>query len=243
MTDDLAPEETKSPVGTAENASAPSSRPLFLTIFPSIMLPMFLAVADQTIVATALPVIAADFGDVERVSWVVVSYLIANTIAAPVYGRLGDSFGRRNMILIGACHLHDRIGLLRARAEYRITDRRTRPAGFRRRRVDDLVASAGRRNRSAARARPLSGLSCGGRSQFQHVRTGCRRLSHPGFRLAVDFPRQCAAGACRRPSRAAPGHPTGRPPADHIRCSGFAAFHHVRRPGHSGARTSATDAS
>ena len=99
MTDDLAPEETKSPVGTAENASAPSSRPLFLTIFPSIMLPMFLAVADQTIVATALPVIAADFGDVERISWVVVSYLIANTIAAPVYGRLGDFFGRRNMIL------------------------------------------------------------------------------------------------------------------------------------------------
>jgi EmrB/QacA subfamily drug resistance transporter len=99
MTDDPAPKETKSPVGTAENTGAPSSRPLFLTIFPSIMLPMFLAVADQTIVATALPVIAADFGDVERISWVVVSYLIANTIAAPVYGRLGDSFGRRNMIL------------------------------------------------------------------------------------------------------------------------------------------------
>lgn len=75
-------------------------RSLFLTIFPSIMLPMFLAVADQTIVATALPAIAADFGEVERASWVVVSYLIANTIAAPVYGRLGDSFGRRNMMLI-----------------------------------------------------------------------------------------------------------------------------------------------
>ena len=63
------------------------------------MLPMFLAVADQTIVATALPAMASDLGDVERVSWVVVSYLIANTIAAPVYGRLGDSYGRRRMIL------------------------------------------------------------------------------------------------------------------------------------------------
>ena len=64
------------------------------------MLPMFMAVADQTIVATALPAIAADLGGVERVSWVVVSYLIANTIAAPVYGRLGDSFGRRRMMFM-----------------------------------------------------------------------------------------------------------------------------------------------
>jgi EmrB/QacA subfamily drug resistance transporter len=63
------------------------------------MLPMFLAVADQTIVATALPAMASTLGEVERVSWVVVSYLIANTIAAPVYGRLGDSYGRRRMIL------------------------------------------------------------------------------------------------------------------------------------------------
>ena len=63
------------------------------------MLPMFLAVADQTIVATALPAIASDLGEIERASWVVVSYLIANTIAAPVYGRLGDTFGRRRLRL------------------------------------------------------------------------------------------------------------------------------------------------
>ena len=62
------------------------------------MLPMFLAQIDQTIVATALPSIAASFGDVERISWVVVSYLIANTIAAPVYGRLGDFLGRRRLL-------------------------------------------------------------------------------------------------------------------------------------------------
>jgi EmrB/QacA subfamily drug resistance transporter len=63
------------------------------------MLPMFLAVADQTIVATALPAIASSLGQIERASWVVVSYLIANTIAAPVYGRLGDTFGRRWMMI------------------------------------------------------------------------------------------------------------------------------------------------
>ena len=72
--------------------------PGFFTVFPSIMLPMFLAVVDQTIVATALPAIAASTGNVERASWIVVSYLIASTIAAPIYGRLGDAFGRRNLM-------------------------------------------------------------------------------------------------------------------------------------------------
>jgi EmrB/QacA subfamily drug resistance transporter len=81
-------------------ADAPPPKLLFLTVFPSIMLPMFLAVADQTIVATALPTIASDLGEIQRASWVVVSYLIANTIAAPVYGRLGDTFGRRAMMFM-----------------------------------------------------------------------------------------------------------------------------------------------
>jgi EmrB/QacA subfamily drug resistance transporter len=77
---------------------APVPYPAFLTVFPSIMLPMFLAVVDQTIVATALPAIAAGTGEVERVSWIVVGYLIASTIAAPIYGRLGDAFGRRRLM-------------------------------------------------------------------------------------------------------------------------------------------------
>ena len=76
----------------------PSSGRLFLTVFPSIMLPMFLAVVDQTIVSTALPAIAASLGSVERVSWVVVSYLVAGTIAAPVYGQLRDVYGGRPML-------------------------------------------------------------------------------------------------------------------------------------------------
>jgi EmrB/QacA subfamily drug resistance transporter len=91
--------EAPAAVAAAGTGQPPSPRAVFWTVFPSIMLPMFLAVADQTIVATALPAIASDLGDVERLSWVVVSYLIANTIAAPVYGRLGDTFGRRRMML------------------------------------------------------------------------------------------------------------------------------------------------
>src|SRR6201998_2345783 len=85
---------------TVVQPQAPSTAALFIRVFPSIMLPMFLAVADQTIVATALPAIASSLGQIERASWVVVSYLIANTIAAPVYGRLGDTFGRRSMMFV-----------------------------------------------------------------------------------------------------------------------------------------------
>ena len=77
-----------------------TSDKLFFRVFPPLMLPMFLGVVDQTIVATALPAISADLGDVERISWVVIAYLIAATVAAPVYGRLGDALGRRRMMFV-----------------------------------------------------------------------------------------------------------------------------------------------
>jgi EmrB/QacA subfamily drug resistance transporter len=85
---------------TNAQQSSVSTRTLFLAVFPSIMLPMFLAAIDQTIVSTALPSIAGTLGDVERISWVVVSYLVATTIAAPVYGRLGDVLGRRRLLFV-----------------------------------------------------------------------------------------------------------------------------------------------
>lgn len=76
----------------------PVSLPL-RRVFPPILLPTFLAVVDGTIVTAALPAMAGAFGDVERVSWVVASYLVASTVAAPVYGRLGDALGRRRLLL------------------------------------------------------------------------------------------------------------------------------------------------
>ncbi len=88
------------PADPAPAEPGATSGSLFFRVFPSLMLPMFLGVVDQTIVATALPAISADLGDVERISWVVVSYLITNTIAAPVYGRLGDMLGRKRMMFI-----------------------------------------------------------------------------------------------------------------------------------------------
>jgi MFS family permease len=73
---------------------------LFLRVFPSVALPIFLAVSDQTLVATALPLIAGDLGHVQFVSWVVIAYLIASTLAAPIYGCLGDVIGRRRMLMV-----------------------------------------------------------------------------------------------------------------------------------------------
>lgn len=75
-------------------------RHLFRTIVPPVVLPVFLAAADGTVVATALPAIAASYGEVERLSWLIIANLIASTIAAPAYGRLADLFGRRLMMMV-----------------------------------------------------------------------------------------------------------------------------------------------
>ncbi|MDB5315703.1 MAG: putative arabinose efflux permease, family [Rhodospirillales bacterium] len=75
-------------------------RRAFLMGFPAIALAIFLAAVDQTVTSTALPAIAAEFSAVERVSWVVVAYLVAGTCAAPVFGQLGDAYGRRNILYL-----------------------------------------------------------------------------------------------------------------------------------------------
>ena len=54
-----------------------------------------LASLDQTIVSTALPTIVGDLGGVEHLSWVVTAYLLASTIVTPLYGKLGDLYGRK----------------------------------------------------------------------------------------------------------------------------------------------------
>ena len=55
---------------------------------------------DQTIVSTALPTIVADLGGMDHLSWVVTAYVLTSTVVAPLYGKLGDLYGRRNMVFV-----------------------------------------------------------------------------------------------------------------------------------------------
>jgi EmrB/QacA subfamily drug resistance transporter len=69
------------------------------TVFAALMLGMFLAALDQTIVSTALPTIVGDLGGLNHLSWVVTSYLLASTVSTPIYGKLGDMVGRKPVFL------------------------------------------------------------------------------------------------------------------------------------------------
>ena len=69
------------------------------TVFAALMLVMFLAALDQTIVSTALPTIVGDLGGLNHLSWVVTSYLLASTVSTPLYGKLGDMMGRKPVFL------------------------------------------------------------------------------------------------------------------------------------------------
>jgi drug resistance transporter, EmrB/QacA subfamily len=72
-----------------------------LIVIGALMLTMLLAALDQTIVSTALPTIVGDLGGLNHLSWVVTSYLLAITIVTPLYGKLGDLYGRK-VVLQGA---------------------------------------------------------------------------------------------------------------------------------------------
>jgi len=76
----------------------PEGQPRIRVIFPALMLVLLLAALDQTIVSTALPTIVGDLGGISHLSWVVTAYLLASTITGPLYGKLGDLYGRKKVL-------------------------------------------------------------------------------------------------------------------------------------------------
>ncbi|MGN9786853.1 MFS transporter [Nonomuraea sp. ZG12] len=68
-------------------------------IIIALMLGMLLAALDQTIVSTALPTIVSDLGGLAHLSWVVTAYILASTVSTPLWGKLGDQYGRKNLFL------------------------------------------------------------------------------------------------------------------------------------------------
>src|SRR5207342_268157 len=83
------------------SVAAPASEPgamghrQVLVAFSGLMLVMLLAALDSTIVSTALPTIVGDLGGLDHLAWVVTGYLLAQTVVTPVYGKLGDLYGRK----------------------------------------------------------------------------------------------------------------------------------------------------
>ncbi|MGW0933781.1 DHA2 family efflux MFS transporter permease subunit [Streptomyces sp. NPDC002666] len=71
-----------------------------LVAIGALLLGMLLAALDQTIVSTALPTIVSDLGGLEHLSWVVTAYLLASTAATPLWGKLGDQYGRKRLFQI-----------------------------------------------------------------------------------------------------------------------------------------------
>src|SRR4051794_32954492 len=75
--------------------AAVAEKPRVRLIFGALLLVLLLASLDQTIVSTALPTIVGDLGGISKFSWVVTAYLLASTVVGPVYGKLGDLYGRK----------------------------------------------------------------------------------------------------------------------------------------------------
>src|SRR4051794_25979823 len=93
---------------TTQAGSAPAARapvelphPVRMRVLGAVMVGVFLAALDQTVVGTALPRIITDLGGNSLYTWAFTAYLLAATISGPLYGKLSDLFGRRPVFLFG----------------------------------------------------------------------------------------------------------------------------------------------
>src|ERR1700741_4574726 len=81
--------------GSADGALPGLGRRRILLIIGALMLGMLLAALDQTIVSTALPTIVGDLKGGSHIAWVITAYLLASTVSTPLWGKLGDMYGRK----------------------------------------------------------------------------------------------------------------------------------------------------
>ncbi|MFD4316677.1 DHA2 family efflux MFS transporter permease subunit [Streptomyces sp. NPDC058548] len=93
----MAQEVSPSELGGASAPGEGQSRRTVLVAIGALLLGMLLAALDQTIVATALPTIVSELGGMEHLSWVVTAYMLASTAGTPLWGKLGDQYGRKRL--------------------------------------------------------------------------------------------------------------------------------------------------
>lgn len=91
------PDSPHSPSPTAEN---PGPNAHLGLIFSALFLTMLMASLGQTVLATALPTIVGELDGVQHMAWVITAFILASTIMMPVYGKLGDMFGRKPLFLV-----------------------------------------------------------------------------------------------------------------------------------------------
>lgn len=79
--------------------TAAHDRRLFIWAFVGLLMSMLLAALDQTIVSTALPSIVGELNGLDHIAWVITAYLLAATIGLPIYGKAGDLYGRKPVLI------------------------------------------------------------------------------------------------------------------------------------------------
>ena len=159
-----------------------------------LMLSLFLANLDQTIIATCLPAIAHDLQGWELLPWVISAYLVTSTATTPIYGRLSDHYGRRPVMLAAIGHLRRGVDILRSGDHHAAADRRAHLAGPRRRRPALDQPDRHRRHHSAALSRPISGLHVDDVPDLDDARPGSRRFLRRTFVVAMGVLDQLAFG-------------------------------------------------
>jgi EmrB/QacA subfamily drug resistance transporter len=70
-----------------------------MIVLPGLLLALMLAMLDQLVVSTALPRIVGELGGLNHLSWVVTAYVLASTITTPLYGKMGDLYGRKRLLM------------------------------------------------------------------------------------------------------------------------------------------------
>jgi len=92
---------TDNQAAAVEASEVPSGpRREILIVLPGLLLTLIIAMLDQLVVSTALPRIVGDLGGLNHLAWVVTAYILASTITTPLYGKLGDMYGRKRLLMI-----------------------------------------------------------------------------------------------------------------------------------------------
>ena len=231
----------------AESRAEPGTGQLtprqIVTAMSGLVLAMLLAMLDNMIVAPALPTIVGELGGLNHLSWVVTAYILASTVATPIWGKLGDIFGHKHIFM--ASIVLFLIGSALCGASQNMTELVAVPrrAGPRRRRPDRRHHVGDRDARPAARTRQVHGRDDGGDAGRDDRRAADRRLHHRQRLVALGLLRQPAArhrlavrglvDAAPLPRAVAPGQGAhrlvGRRRAqrlDHLAGAG----HHLGRP-------------